>query len=260
MRVVVTQPAEWHSDGDRNFDAVLRDAERSRIRFGPDDVVVLPELAGAELGDRRYRRRVEGLARSLGSWVVGGSHHCASGSGTVNRGAVADPGGSVVADYEKLNPYGDERAAGVLGGSRPRAVEVGGHRLLVLLCADFWYFDSLAAESGPDLVIVPAFSVTQRPSPAIARSLWRHMAVSRAYEVTAFVAISDWAHPSAYRGRTGCGVAGFADPNPATSRGLFRGLGNRRLAAFEPDFAALTDLRDNRRNRNFAAVRSRPVA
>ena len=254
MRVVVTQPAEWHADGNRNFDAVLRDAERARVRFSPGDVMVLPELAGATLSDRRYRRRVEELARSLGSWVVGGSHHCTSSSGAVNRGVVADPAGSIVTEFEKLNPYGDEPVAGVRGGARPGSLDVGGRQLLILLCADFWYFESLTSISvQPDVVIVPAFSVTQRPAPGIARSLWRHMAVSRAYEVTAFVAISDWAHPSAYRGRTGCGVAGFAHPNPTTTRGLFRSLGNRSIAAFEPDFGALADLREDRRRRSFAA-------
>lgn len=175
-RAILTQPVRWSADGIENFDAVLATAERSDMSFGPTDVFLIPELVGSDLDEPNYEASVQRIARALGVWVVGGSHHHRKGSRIVNRGVVSGPDGSVVTDYEKLNPYGVEGTIGVERGSSPGFFEVGGRRVVVLICADLWHSGSFTDIGRPDLVLVPSFSVTQWPSTRPARILWRHMA------------------------------------------------------------------------------------
>src|SRR5207244_1755107 len=67
---------------------------------------------------------------------------------------------------------------------------IAGRRILVLVCADFWFADViLGATALPDLMLVPALSVTRKPTPAYSRALWRHLAVSRAYEYGVYVGL-----------------------------------------------------------------------
>ena len=84
--------------------------------------------------------------------------------------------------------------------------DFSGRRILVTICADFWFSD-LFARAGrlPDLVLVPAYSVTRKSTPDYSRSLWRHLAIARAYELGVYVGISDWGYaadapkPSQYK-------------------------------------------------------------
>jgi hypothetical protein len=128
---------------------------------------------------------------------------------------------------------------------------VGGRRALVVVCADFWFSDVLQrVEALPDIILVPACSVTRKPSPRFARALWRYMAVARAYEFGAFVGISDWALGSALPRAPGA-VAGFADPTSTEPRELFTPVGRGGLAAHALDFDALERFRADRADRGF---------
>ncbi|SEN27424.1 carbon-nitrogen hydrolase family protein [Nonomuraea pusilla] len=255
MRVLLIQPSRWSPDGHANFDAAERLLASSGSGsegpvacdspLGGGDVVLLPELAGSDLTRPDYLARVRDLAAGTGLTVVGGSHHDRTPDGTVNRGAVADPTGAIVAEYAKAHPYGVEHESGVVPGDPGGAFTLGGRRLRVLLCADLWYSSSLTG--GDDVVLVPAFSVTRWDGPAAARALWRHMSVARAYEFMAYVAVSDWRHEADYHGRPCAGVTGFADPCPADPSGFHvtpsapvsvRALDFDRLDAFRADRAA----------------------
>lgn len=250
MRVILLQPARWHVDGLRNFTGIAADLVDLGSAGTP--LVILPELLGSDLERHVYEDAARGLARSLGAWVVAGSHHDHRGNGVVNSGIAVDPHGDVVATYEKANPYGVEVESGVRPGSGPTVFEIDGRRVGVMLCADFWFADSFDLVGQMDVIAVPAFSITQRRRPESARSLWTHMAVARAYEHTTFVAISDWAESARYGDRPSSGVAGLADPNPAEADGQYYSvLGDRRIEAFTVTFDLLRDLRANRSARGF---------
>lgn len=266
---------------------LLRFEEEVRAAVGPvagDDVLLLPELVGSECAADEYEAAVAALAGDLGCHVVGGSHYPVVGESNqpvvgesnqpavgesshpvsepsrddpdearrTNRGCVATPDGHVLARYEKQNPYGVEHATAVVPGDPPGCFRCGERTVAVLLCADFWFsrvFHALPEE--PDVVLVPAFSVSQKPDPAHPRALWRHMSVARAYEFGAFVGVSDWAHPVDYQGVKSSGVAGLAAPNPPLGEPFFRALSGARFAVFALDFDRLDDLRENRRARGF---------
>src|SRR5207244_11035847 len=149
---------------------------------------------------------------------------------------ACDPGGAVVGRYEKVRPYAGERAR-VQPGRRVGEIAIAGRRILVLLCADFWFADViLGATTLPDVVLVPALSVTRKPTPEYSRALWRHLAVSRAYEYGVYVGISDWAHESELPLLPAAGVAALADPTGTDSEKLFQPLAASALAAPEPHF------------------------
>ena len=99
--------------------------------------------------------------------------------------------------------------------------------------------------------LVPALSVTRKPTPEYSRALWRHLAVSRAYEYGVYVGISDWAHESELPVLPAAGVAGFADPTGTDPEKLFQPLGASAFAAHELDFERLEDFRRDRRSRGF---------
>ncbi|MEV0590703.1 carbon-nitrogen hydrolase family protein [Nonomuraea cavernae] len=248
MRVLLVQPRSWSADGHANFDQVeaMLEAEPP----APGDLVLLPELVGSSLPGAAYLDRLRGLAAASRAAVVGGSHYDVTASGTVNRGAVVDPAGEVVARYDKRHPYGVEARDGVLPGTGGAAFEQDGRRLLVLLCADLWYSASLSQHA--DAVLVPAFSVTQWPTPAPARALWQHLSVARAYEFMTYVAVSDWHHEVTYHGQPCAGVTGFADPCPPDPEGYFTGRAGHAVSACELDFERLDGFRLNRSERGFA--------
>lgn len=254
MRLVLTQPAiqfSEHCSRIRDIGPVLH---RSGLELGPADILVLPELIGGNADRNEYLAEIRSLSHATRAWVVGGSHHWHRADCIVNSGVVADPGGQIVAAYEKSHPYGQETDDGVVAGSGGAFLEVGGLRCLIMICADFWYTSSFCALGlQPDIVIVPAFSFSQRPTPAMARARWKHAAIARAYEFATFVGISDWAYPVAYRGRPSSGVAGFAHPNPAEVAGLFQTVGRARIRSFDLNLGPLQDLRVNRSERGFRA-------
>jgi omega-amidase len=253
MKVFLTQPSAHSDDLRQNFQRIRHLADNSSSGFSSEDVLVLPELVGGESERREYETAISGLARHLGCYVVGGSHHEQRHRGRVNAGSVAAPSGAVISRYEKLRPYGIESKLGVVPGKLTGQFDVGDCRVLVLICADFWYSEVFLSRLKPraDLVLVPTFSVSSRTSPLAARSLWRSMAVSRAYEFGTYVGISDWAYPSEYHALRSSSVAGLADPRPLHHDGFFSKIGRNSIQSFAIDIPRLRDLRRHRSDHAF---------
>jgi len=124
--------------------------------------------------------------------------------------------------------------------------------VLVLICADFWFADLIHTASRlPDVVLVPALSVTRKSGPAYSRALWRHLAVARAYEYGLYVGISDWAHASVLPQLSASSVGGFADPTTTDPDGLFQPIDGSGIAIHDLDFDRLEAFREDRRQRGF---------
>jgi predicted amidohydrolase len=251
MRLVLVQPALSPTPGADNLATVRALVDGAGPTLATDDVLLLPEHCSLASTAAAYEREVGGLARALGCHVIGGSQHEPRGGGAVNAGVACGPDGAVVGRYEKLRPYATERQL-VRPGRRLGEFVIAGRRLLVLVCADFWFADLIhTATFLPDLVLVPALSVTRKPTPDYSRALWRHLAVSRAYEYGVYVGISDWAHASALPVLAAAGVGGFADPTVIDPAALFRPIGDVGVAVHALDFTRLEAFRDDRRSRGF---------
>ena len=249
MKLVLIQPQLSH-EGD-NIAAIRELVLPRSDELDTGDLILLPEHVDSTDSQETYLSHIAALARDAGCHVVGGSHHQKRENGAVNAGAVVAPTGDVIGYYQKLRPYAQERTA-VHAGAMLGEIDVAGRRLLVLICADFWFADLFQrATRLPDLVLVPALSVTRKSSPGYSRSLWRHMAISRAYEYGAYVGISDWGHPSTLPLQFTCGVGGFTDPTTTDSRGFFRPIDDSGLSVFEVDFEALDAFRRDRVERGF---------
>jgi hypothetical protein len=253
MKVFLTQLRAYSEDFEENFREVNRALDNSGAIFSPDDILLLPELLGGEAPHAEYEAFVSSLGSKLRCFVVGGSHYKAAPGRKTNCGAVADPTGIIVSRYQKLWPYGIEVKMGVAPGGKTGHFEVAGCRVMVLVCSDFWYSSVILSRlhPRPDLVLVPTFSISLRPSPLAARSLWKSMAISRAYEFGVYVGISDWAHPCDYHGLKSSSVAGFADPRPQSHDGFFSPLGIQPVVGYELELARLRWLREHRSSRAF---------
>lgn len=252
MRLILTElPLTLESDA--NFDAVQSAIGESAIGPGLDDLLVLPELIGFGSSRTHYEGRVVDLARSLGCYVVGGSHYGVReperGVGRVNGGLAVSPSGALLGRYEKRHPYGG--ASDAQPGSPHAPFTIAGRTVRVLVCADFWYADLWLETPGADLVLVPALSVSRKETPNYARQLWRHMAVSRAYEFCTYVGISDFASgwPGPEHGASG--VAGLADPTGIDPAAFFRPVGPAGVRVHSLDFEQLDALRADRGRRGF---------
>jgi len=250
MKLLLVQPELAYDPDADNVGAVERVVAPFAGSLEANDIVLLPEHFDLRPSRAAYETDVRGLARRLGCHVVGGSHHELRDDGSVNSGIVANAAGELVGRYEKLRPYADERSR-VRQGAGLGELTIGGHAVLVLICADFWFSDIFyRATVLPDLVLVPALSVTRKPTPHYSRALWTHLAVARAYEFGAYVGVSDWAHIEAPGLPTPSGVAGLADPTTSDATTLFLPIGaGARL--YELDFAALSELRRDRTTRGF---------
>jgi len=157
----------------------------------------------------------------------------------------------VIARYDKLRPYSEERERAAPGDTLGEFV-IGGIRVLALICADFWFSDLFyKAKHLPDLVLVPAMSVTRKPSPEYSRNMWRHLAVSRSYEFGVYTGISDWGHPSLLPRLAAGGVGGFADPTRLDPDSFYTPVGESDAAAYDIDLTALEAFRRDRRERGF---------
>jgi predicted amidohydrolase len=250
MKLLLLQPQlSYASDAD-NLGVVTRIAERFASELGQDDVVLLPEHFDLRDDRAAYESGVQGLARRLGTNVVGGSHHEQRAGGRVNSGVVANARGEIVARYEKVRPYATERER-VHDGAEFGEFSVGGRAVLVLICADFWFSDLFARASVlPDVVLVPALSVTRKPTPDYSRALWRHLAIARAYEFGTYVGVSDWAHVPTPEFLFASGVGGLADPTTVDPGAFFTHIeGDARL--YYLDFERLSAFRADRRARGF---------
>jgi predicted amidohydrolase len=250
MKLVLVQ-AQLRHDAGTNLGRIRSLLDAARVDFAPDDLLLLPERFDLREDVAPYERDVTSLAKELGCHVVGGSHHERRAGGAVNAGIVADPSGGIVGRYEKLRPYALERQF-VEPGTVLGEIAIGGRNVLILVCADFWFVDLvLRASRAPDLVLVPALSVTRKSSPIYSRALWRHLAISRAYEFGVFVGVSDWAYPSELPALFTAGAGGFADPTGVDPDRFFTPIGESGVAVHELDFAALEAFRKDRVGRGF---------
>ena len=175
MRLILTElPLTLESDA--NFDAVQSAIGESAIGPGLDDLLVLPELIGFGSSRTHYEGRVVDLARSLGCYVVGGSHYGVReqerGVGRVNGGLAVSPSGALLGRYEKRHPYGG--ASDAQPGSPHAPFTIAGRTVRVLVCADFWYADLWLETPGADLVLVPvrASSPANDPCHVIRATAW----------------------------------------------------------------------------------------
>jgi predicted amidohydrolase len=251
MKLLLIQPQLSFAPGVGNFALIEQLLAPWAGRVDEGDVAVLPEHVVVEASREDYQRHVAALAQNLGCHVIGGSHHEARSGGRVNAGCVSDPRGRIISEYEKLRPYAGERER-VHEGAQLGELSIAGRRILVLICADFWFSDVFTRSHVlPDLVLVPAHSVSRKPTPDYSRSLWRHLAIARAYEFGVYVGISDWAyapHPGAL---SPSGVGGLADPSTSDPAQFFLPLGTDPVRAYELDFAHLRAFRDDRVARGF---------
>lgn len=250
-KLILVQPELSYEPGTANMSKLMQLLEAGQLGLAPTDIVLLPEHTVVESSRALYIRGIAELARRLGCHVVGGSHHQQRGDTKVNAGAVCDARGQVIAEYEKLRPYAAERQR-VEEGAVLGELTIGAFRIMVLICADFWFSDVFVrAKALPDLVLVPAHSVSRKPDPSYSRSLWRHLAVARAYEFGVYVGVSDWAHVRVPGMLAPSGVAGFADPTTVVDSELFAPLAERAVASFELDRDKLSSFRGDRLARGF---------
>jgi predicted amidohydrolase len=257
VNVVLTQPTLAYDPQADNLGVVRRSVSRLAPDLSANDIVLLPEHVDVRPERAAYEDGVSSLARTLGCHVVGGSHHEERASGRVNSGVVANQDGAIVARYEKLRPYAEERSR-VAAGTSFGEVTIGGRNVLILICADFWFSDVFyRATLTPDLVLVPALSVTRKPTPAYSRSLWRHLAVARAYEFGAYVGISDWAHVEGSGPFSPSAVGGLGDPTVVEPELMFRPVVGE-ACAYTLDFDALSAFRKDRISRGFFWKGGRP--
>lgn len=253
MNLVLLQPSLRVSRDTDNLDRVRALLDRAAPILGSDDLVLLPEHILFTPEVESYESLICDLAREYGCAIVGGSHHERRKEGMVNAGAVALPGEGIVFRYTKQRPYAHERRL-VQPGRFHGIWEFHGIRILVLICADFFFGDWFhQGDPPPDLVLVPAFSVSRKPDPAFSRAVWMHTAVARAYEHGAYVGISDWDHDSQVPMYSTSGTAGFADPTQELASRLFHTVPAGGVWVAHPEPSRLAAFREDRRERGFWA-------
>jgi predicted amidohydrolase len=252
MRLVLIQPALRAGDSAFNCRTIEELVRVHRASLEADDVLVLPEHFTFDDDPSAYDAFVRSLARLSGCTVIGGSHHrLLDGGRRVNYGSACDAAGNVIGTYTKRRPYFHELSQ-VAPGDAFGEFTVAGRNVLVLICADFWYADLLlGAVRQPDLILVPSLSVSRKSGPGYSRSLWRHLAVARAYEFGAFVGISDWGEDARLLKYRTCGVGGLADPTVVDPESFFRPVPAGRLGIYPLDFGALEAFRRDRKERGF---------
>ena len=211
-------------------------------------LVVLPELLDSGGESREYVERITRLARDTGHWIVGGTRYIELEDGSrVNEGIVASSAGTVVTTFRKLHPFWED---GLTPGDSVARFSLDGWMVAVVVCADLWRPDVCTALAGADLVVVPCFSISRRRSPLTARALWHRLASVRAYELGAYVGVSDWTHPSEYRGRHASGASVFARPMGEEPADLMQALSNG-VRGFRLDGTALDVIRRDREAQGF---------
>lgn len=251
MKLLLVQPALRGFDSRFNLEAIEILVSSVKGSCQPDDVVLLPEHFSFDDDPAAYDSFIAGLARTAGCTVVGGSHHRLMNGRRVNYGAAVDSDGKVIGTYTKLRPYFDEQRS-VSPGDTLGEFRTGGRNFLVLICADFWYSDLiLSVRTLPDVILVPALSVSRKTGPEYSASLWKHLAISRSYEFGAYIGISDWGKGSTLPKYRTCGVGGLADPTQVDPEKLFSPLIEGGITSYQLDFGALEAFRNDRRMRGF---------
>ncbi|MGE0328798.1 MAG: carbon-nitrogen hydrolase family protein [Polyangiaceae bacterium] len=253
MHLWLAQPKLGFESTDQNLEALKRLLEAQPAPEA-SDILVLPEHFEVSRAADAYLRGMEALAKSLGCYVVGGTQHRELGDRARNTGGAFGPQGQLLFQYEKLRPYADERHW-VEPGEALGEGTIAGLHCLVLVCADFWFSDLFqACKKLPSLVLVPALSVSRKPTPDYSRTMWRHLAISRAYEFGCYVGVSDWAVDSRLPRLAPSGVAGFADPTQVDPARLFipaPGSGDAGLLRVTLDLERLSAFQADRHVRGF---------
>lgn len=251
MKLVLLQPQLRAFDNEHST-AVLRSLiDSAKGSFDERDVIVLPEhfYFGSEA--EPYHDFIRELAVANVCHVIGGSFHEQRDGKPINTGYVVNPYGEIIASYDKLRPYAEEQKW-VEPGETLGEFQIDGVRFLCLICADFWFSDLIyRAKELPDILVVPALSVTRKSTQDYSRELWRHLAISRAYEFGVYVGISDWGYPSELPSLFTCGVGGFANPTTVIPSDFFHPIGNEGVLTVAIDLDALNEFRDDRRQRGF---------
>jgi len=255
MRLILTQPRLRAFDNRNSLDAIAEVIDSIPGGTASTDVLLLPEHFCFVSDADEYITAVGALARDAGCFVIGGSFHEQSPEVKRNTGAIFAPDGDIMIWYDKLRPYADERKR-VNAGNRSGECTIGGVRVLVLICADFWYSDLFLQQTeAPDLVLVPALSVTRKATPVFSRELWKHLAISRAYEFGVYVGISDWAEDSILPRHQAAGVGGFADTTGSEPEFFYRSMNGNRCMLIEVNSDALRTFRKDRSDRGFSHQR-----
>lgn len=109
----------------------------------------------------------------------------------------------------------------------------------------------MKATKLPDVILVPSLSVSRKPKGEYSRSLWHHLAISRAYEFGVYVGISDWGEQSTLPKYRTCGVGGFADPTLLNPDQFFQPIDEKGISIYKLNFKALESFREDRRQRGF---------
>lgn len=255
MNLVLLQPALRVSQDEWNLSLMRGLLDKVAPILTSKDIILLPEHALFTHSAKVYEHAISELAGEYGCTIVGGSHHEHRSDGAVNAGAVAVPGDGVIFRYTKQRPYFHESHM-VKPGHFHGLLELHGLRILILICADFFFGDWFAKlRHPPDLVLAPAFSVSRKPDPEFSRAIWMHTAVARAYEHGCHVGISDWDHGSTVPMFSTSGVAGFADPTREDPVHLFHRVPTGGIWVAHPDFQRLRSFREDRAERGFFAYR-----
>ncbi|MBI4046426.1 MAG: carbon-nitrogen hydrolase family protein [Devosia nanyangense] len=260
MRVVLTQPKTKAND-QSNIRQIGRLLHKAGFVGDVHDAIVLPELVGEGATADEYVSDVSALAREFGCHVIGGSHFVTERGAIINRGVVVNADGEIIAQYSKANPYGAERVVSDAKGQGGVSFRIGDVECFAASCADFFHLETFQGlRARPEILFVPAFTVSRKSSPVMARARWRHAMVARAFEQAAFVAVSDWAHPVTGYGRyPSSGVAGLAHPDPSEPSDLLKLVGRRQVGIFDIDLEACRLLRADQRARGFEIARVREM-
>jgi predicted amidohydrolase len=251
MNLVLLQPILSAFKTQGNLKVIESLLEKIAGRIQQDDIVLLPEHFTFDDDKESYVAFLRTLARTAGCTIVGGSHHRDVNGKRINIGNVIDAHGNEIGSYEKLRPYFNEQNH-VVPGERFGELRINGKNVLIVICADFWYSDILLkATVLPDIILVPSLSVSRKPAAEYSRSLWHHLAISRAYEFGVYVGISDWGEDSSLPTHRTCGVGGFANPTLVKPGEFFQPISQEGISMFTLDFNALDQFRADRRMRGF---------
>lgn len=251
MQLILLQPTLRAFDTSFNQESIHSLLLKIKNRISNEDIVLLPEHFTFDDSVENYNKFLSVLTQEFRCSIIGGSHHRKVVEKRINTGSALDYEGNIITSYSKLRPYFNEQKH-ISPGDRYGEFQIGGRNILVLICADFWFADLiLSASQQPDLILVPALSVSRKPDPYYAQSLWRHLAISRAYEFGVYVGISDWSADSALPQYRTCGVGGFADPTQIEDSMLFESIGDQEFLIKKIDFERLELFRQDRRTRGF---------
>lgn len=251
LKIALLQPRLSREKGEGNIEAIGRLIERNRRALKKSDICVLPECWFRSLNRQEYEREAREIQKKLKTVLVAGSHHETDGAHIYNRGVVLGKDGRVLARYGKRHPFDSEARHGVKAHRQIGEFKLGGARVAVMICADFFFSSTFEClKHQPDLIIVPAESVaSSQNNPRYGQELWKHTAIARAYEVGSYIAICDW---GLSRPARTCGATGFADPATEEPKDFYQVLGPQEGILFIAcDISRLKKHRAMRRQMNF---------